>query len=112
MLETAGRQRAGPNGRRGTSTGKDGGMSSKSHEQSKSEAREPDRFRKGPGVVAPSNRVNVALPFGQIKVEEASRELAELIVLVRDLVFDLEATSGQELKEIRERATALAARVA
>jgi hypothetical protein len=87
-------------------------MSSKSHEQSKSEAREPDRFRKGPGVVAPSNRVNVALPFGQIKVEEASRELAELIVLVRDLVFDLEATSGQELKEIRERATALAARVA
>jgi hypothetical protein len=62
-------------------------------------------------VVAPSSRVNVALPFSQIKVQEASRELAELIFLVRDLVFDLEATTGQELKEIRERAAVLAARV-
>ena len=85
-----------------------------SAEPSKTETEPPELHpeRKAPRMVAPSSRVNVALPFSQIKVREASRELAELTVLVRDLVFDLEATTGQELKEIRERAAVLADRVA
>ena len=79
--------------------------------KTETEPPEPHQQRKAPRMVAPSSRVNVAFPFSQIKVQEASRELAELIFLVRDLVFDLEATTGQELKEIRERAAVLAARV-
>ena len=43
-------------------------------------------LRKGPEVVAPSSRVNVAFPFSQIKVTEPSKELAELAGLVYDLV--------------------------
>jgi hypothetical protein len=81
-------------------------------EPSQTEVPEPDQLHQAPGVVAPSSRVNVAFPFSQIKVEEASKELADLTVLVRDLVVALEATTGQELKEIRERATALVVRVA
>jgi hypothetical protein len=72
----------------------------------------PDQPRHAPGVVAPSNRVNVAFPFSKITVQEASQELAELTVLVDDLVEALEASTGQELKEIRQRANALAARFA
>jgi hypothetical protein len=39
-----------------------------------------------PPLVAPSNRVNVAFPFSQIRLEEPSKELAELAALVFDLV--------------------------
>ncbi len=37
---------------------------------------------------APSHRLNIAFPFSQIKLEEPSKELAELAALVFDLVGD------------------------
>ena len=35
---------------------------------------------------APSNRVNIVFPFSEIKLEEPSKELAELASLVFDLI--------------------------
>jgi hypothetical protein len=68
--------------------------------------------RRTPEVVAPTNRVNVAFPFSTIHVEEASRELAELVGIVSDLVMLLdESAPVPELDELRERVKALAAKV-
>jgi hypothetical protein len=39
---------------------------------------QPVKAHSGPDVVAPTNKVNVALPFGTIHIEESSKELAEL----------------------------------
>ena len=58
-----------------------------------------------PRVVAPSSRVNIAFPFSQIKVEEPSRELADLAALVVDLLGELsEWVPEERLGELRERA--------
>ena len=61
--------------------------------------------REAPGVVAPSSRVNVAFPFSQIKLEEPSKELAELAALVFDLVGAMaEWVPEDRLEELRMRA--------
>ena len=58
--------------------------------------------------MAPSNRVNVALPFSQIKLDEPSRELAELAALVFDLVGTMaEWVPEDELEELSARARVL-----
>jgi hypothetical protein len=62
-------------------------------------------------VKAPSSRINIAFPFSQIKLQEAGRELAELTALVLDLIVALEATTDGQLVGLRERATALVARL-
>jgi hypothetical protein len=68
--------------------------------------------RPGPQVSAPSNRVNVAFPFSQIKVEEPSRELADLATLVVDLLRELsEWVPEERLGELRERAERVAQRL-
>ena len=60
----------------------------------------PARAHAAPEVVAPTNRVNVALPFGSIHIEETSKDLAELSRLVADLASILEGfgawSEGQE----------------
>jgi hypothetical protein len=59
-------------------------------------------------VVAPSSRVNIAFPFSQIKLEEPSKELAELAALVFDLVGTMaEWVPEDRLEELRLRAQAL-----
>ena len=59
-------------------------------------------------MVAPSSRVNVAFPFSQIKVEEPSRELAELASLVFELVGTMaEWVPEDQLEELSARARAL-----
>ena len=59
-------------------------------------------------VVAPSSRVNVAFPFSQIKLEEPSKELAELAALVFDLVGAIaEWVPEDQLEELRARAQVL-----
>jgi hypothetical protein len=64
--------------------------------------------REAPGVVAPSSRVNVAFPFSQIKLEEPSKELAELAALVFDLVGTMaEWVPEDRLEELRARAQVL-----
>jgi len=66
------------------------------------------KFRGAPEVVAPSNNVNVAFPFSQIKVEEPSRELAELASLLLDLIATMaEWVPEDHLEELSVRARAL-----
>ncbi len=61
-----------------------------------------------PRISAPSSRVNIAFPFSQIKLEEPSRELAELAALVVDLLVELsEWVPEERLGELRERAQRL-----
>ena len=68
--------------------------------------------RKGPEVVSPSSRVNVAFPFSQIKLQEPSQELADLAALVFDLVVALaEWVPEDQLDELRARAQALRERL-
>jgi hypothetical protein len=57
---------------------------------------------------APSNRVNIAFPFSEIKLEEPSKELAELAALVCDLVATMaEWVPEDRLEELRTRAQGL-----
>jgi hypothetical protein len=64
--------------------------------------------RQVPQVVAPTNRVNVAFPFSQIKLQEASKELAELASLFFDLVVAMaEWVPEDQLEELRTRAKAV-----
>jgi hypothetical protein len=59
-------------------------------------------------VIAPSSRLNIAFPFSQIKLEEPSRELAELAALVFDLVETMaEWVPEDRLEELRTRAQLL-----
>jgi hypothetical protein len=61
-----------------------------------------------PRIVAPSNHVNVALPFSQIRLEEPSRELAELAALLFDLVGTMaEWVPEDRLEELSARARVL-----
>ncbi len=68
---------------------------------------------KGPEVVAPSSRVNVAFPFSQIKLQEPSQELADLAGLVFDLVVAMAewVPDEERLDELRARAQALRERL-
>jgi hypothetical protein len=61
-----------------------------------------------PAVHAPSNRVNIAFPFSEIKLEEPSKELAELAALVFDLIGTLaEWIPEDRLEDLRARGLAL-----
>ena len=61
-----------------------------------------------PEVHGATNRVNIAFPFSQIKVEEPSKELAELAALVFDLVGAMaEWVPEDRLDDLRARAQAL-----
>lgn len=70
---------------------------------------EHPKAHSAPEVVAATNRVNVALPFSSIDIEESSRDLAELAVVVADLVTIVEGVApGPKVKRQRERAQMLA----
>ena len=59
-------------------------------------------------VIAPSSRMNIAFPFSQIKLEEPSKELAELAALVFDLVETMaEWVPEDRFEELRARAQVL-----
>ena len=59
-------------------------------------------------VHAPSSRVNIAFPFSAIKLEEPSKELAELAALVYDLVGTMaEWVPEDRLGDLRARGLAL-----
>jgi hypothetical protein len=56
--------------------------------------------------------VNVALPFGNIHIEESSKDLAELAAIVVELASIVDGlTPGPRIKKLREQAQTLAARV-
>jgi hypothetical protein len=68
-------------------------------------------IRSAPENVHGSTHVNVAFPFSKINVQDPSSELRELAALVADLITTLAATSGGQLKELRERSQELAERL-
>ncbi len=71
-----------------------------------------ERPRQAPGVVAPTTRLNLALPFSRITIEEPGKELVELAAIVADLAAAMEpAAQEQELPDVRKRADALVARL-
>ena len=74
--------------------------------------RRRDPGQRAPEVVAPTNRINVALPFSKIQTQDLSEELRELATLVAELAdvavrLDPDATSEQ----LHERALRLVARL-
>jgi len=73
---------------------------------------EAKRPRQAPGVVTPTTRVNLALPFSKITIEEPGKDLAELASMVAALAAIMERTADDPfLPEVRKRAEALAARL-
>ena len=70
------------------------------------------RPRAAPAVVTPLTKVNLALPFSKITVEEPGKEIAELASVEAALAAILERTADDPfLPELRKRAEALAARL-
>ena len=65
-----------------------------------------------PAIVTPLTKVNLALPFSKITVEEPAKDLAELASIVAALTAVMERTVDEPfLPELRKRAEALAARL-
>ena len=63
-----------------------------------------------PRMIAPTNKVNVALPFSKITVEEPSKEFRELARIVAGLAAVVERLAAQpEVTRLRERADVIAA---
>ena len=77
------------------------------------DAREPRWARRPvPAVVTPLTKVNLALPFSKITVEEPGKDLAELASIVAALAAVMERTVDEPfLPEVRKRAEVLAARL-
>ena len=70
------------------------------------------RTRRAPAVVTPLTKVNLALPFSKITIEEPGKDLAELASIVMALAAVMERTVDEPfLPELRKRAEALAARL-
>ena len=60
----------------------------------------------------PLTKVNLALPFSKITIEEPGKDLAELASIVAALAAVMERTVDEPfLPELRKRAEALAARL-
>jgi hypothetical protein len=77
------------------------------------EAAAPRRARRPvPAVVTPLTKVNLALPFSKITVEEPGKDLADLASIVAALAAVMERTVEEPfLPELRKRAEVLAARL-
>ena len=70
------------------------------------------RRRHAPAVVTPLTKVNLALPFSKITVEEPDGDTAELASMVAALAAVMERTVDDPfLPGLRKRAEALAARL-
>ena len=70
------------------------------------------RARPAPAVVTPLTKVNLALPFSKITVEEPGKDIAELASIVAALAAVIERTADDPfLPELRKRAEALATRL-
>jgi hypothetical protein len=65
-----------------------------------------------PAVVTPLTKVNLALPFSRISIEEPGKDTAELASIVAAMAAVMERTLDEPfLPELRKRADALAARL-
>jgi hypothetical protein len=60
----------------------------------------------------PTSRVNIALPFSQIRMQEPSQELADVVTLIGDLVTALEGTlTSTQYQEFEAQVDSLRARL-
>ena len=60
----------------------------------------------------PTSRVNIALPFSQIRMQEPSQELADAVALIGDLVTALKDTlSATQYEEFEAQVDSLRARL-
>jgi hypothetical protein len=85
-------------------------MSEMTAQQEPAAPRRP--HRPVPTVVTPLTKVNLALPFSKITVEEPGKDLADLASIVAALAAVMERTVDEPfLPELRKRAEALAARL-
>ena len=72
----------------------------------------PRRTRPAPAIVTPLTKVNLALPFSKIAIEEPGRDTGELASIVAALATVMERTVDDPfLPELRKRAEVLAARL-
>ena len=70
------------------------------------------RTRPAPAIVTPLTKVNLALPFSKIAIEEPGRDTGELASIVAALATVMERTVDDPfLPELRKRAEVLAARL-
>lgn len=70
------------------------------------------RARPVPAVVTPLTKVNLALPFSKITIEEPGKDAAELASIVAAMAAVMERTLDDPfLPELRKRAEALATRL-
>ena len=73
---------------------------------------EARQARPVPAIVTPLTKVNLALPFSKITIEEPGKDLAELSSIVAALAAVMERTVDEPfLPELRKRAEALVARL-
>jgi|HubBroStandDraft_6_1064221.scaffolds.fasta_scaffold2461777_1 hypothetical protein len=78
--------------------------------------KEKGKRRAGAAVVAPAagptSRVNIALPFSQIRMQEPSQELADVVSLVGELVVALKDTlTASKYEEFEAQVDSLRARL-
>ena len=65
-----------------------------------------------PAASGPSSRVNIALPFSQIRLQEPSQELADVVSLLGDLLDALKDTlTAAQYEALAEQADSLRARL-
>jgi hypothetical protein len=99
---------AAKNPKKGSTKGAKGGKGKGNGEAAKPGA----PGRPGPESVTGNTRVNLALPFSKIEVQEPSNELIELVALLSELVGALTDWVPEEtLHDIRTRTEALRARL-
>jgi len=96
-----------------TKSGKKHAGKNKGNEQSRQSGTHNALPVSAEGLTAPtSRRVNIALPFSQIRTQEPSQEVADLADLVADLLAALGDVFGSEaFDELEARADALRQRL-
>jgi hypothetical protein len=90
----------------------------KSGESGRGESGKKDRAKHKAGTsvsaapTGPTSRVNIALPFSQIRMEEPSQDLADVVALIGDLVAALKDTlSATQYEEFEAQVDSLRARL-
>ena len=62
--------------------------------------------------MGPTSRVNIALPFSQIRMQEPSQELADVVALIGNLLADLKDTlSATQYQDLEAQVDSLRARL-
>ena len=73
---------------------------------------QPPKRRSAPEVVAPTNRINVALPVSMIQTHEPSKELGELAEIVAGIAAIVQRLApGTDSETLHQRAQTLAAQL-